>query len=88
MKSVRIILHGKVQGVGFRYYAYRKAMEHQIRGFARNSYDGSVLIEATGTEESLEEFIDWCSEGPPRAQVEKISINSIPFEDFKEFTVG
>ena len=55
MKQGAIIkVFGKVQGVGFRYYTQRKAVELGITGFVQNRPDGSVYIEAEGEEEDLD----------------------------------
>lgn len=63
---------GKVQGVGFRYFAQQKANEIGITGWVKNSRDGSVLVVAQGDETDLNTFIDYLQIGPTRARVEGI----------------
>jgi len=46
MKRVRIIVDGRVQGIGFRYYVSKRAQEHDIKGYVRNMPDGRVEIDA------------------------------------------
>jgi len=58
MHSWKIIARGRVQGVGFRHYAQTCARRCGITGYVRNLYDGSVLIEATGDQESLNRFCE------------------------------
>ncbi len=63
-------IHGKVQGVGFRFEAMRKAKELRLAGFARNERDGTVYIEAQGDKENLEKFLHWCEHhGPLLAEI-------------------
>ena len=52
----KIVVRGKVQGVGFRNAAWRKAMEFGIRGSVRNLDDGSVEILASATEKEFKVF--------------------------------
>jgi acylphosphatase len=87
IKSVRINIYGKVQGVGFRYYALQKANEMGIYGFVKNRTDGSVYIEADGETEILEQFILWLRKGPSWSRVDEIKVNDIPFNNYKCFVV-
>lgn len=52
-----IIFYGRVQGVGFRYYARRAAEYVGATGWVRNEYDGSVTMEIQGTEEQIDQVI-------------------------------
>jgi len=72
MKHITIRVHGRVHGVFFRDSALRKANELGITGFARNDLDGSVYIEAEGEEAALGEFVNWCNDGPPMAEVREV----------------
>lgn len=80
METKAAILHvfGKVQGVGFRYYTHKKAVELQISGFVKNMNDGSVYIEAEGEPDKLEQFIAWCEVGPSWARVVKVDRQNAP----------
>ena len=60
----KIVMRGKVQGVGFRNATWRKAMELGIRGSVRNLDDGSVEILASATDKEFIIFENWCREGP------------------------
>ncbi len=79
MKRVHLIVSGIVQGVGFRHNTRRKARLMQLSGYARNLPDGSVEIEAQGTPEALERFIQWVHFGPPDAKVESVRQNELLF---------
>jgi acylphosphatase len=85
-KAVSIQVFGKVQGVGFRFYTHRKALELNLKGFVQNRPDGSVYIEAGGQEENIDQFILWCNNGPAWARVSKIQRQELPaigYEDFR-----
>jgi acylphosphatase len=87
MKAVQIIVRGKVQGVGFRYYSRKKAAEFDVKGFVKNQPDGSVYIEAEGKTIDLETFVDWCRKGPMWAKVREFTISDIPFSGFTVFEI-
>ncbi len=72
MKHLDIKIFGRVQGVGFRASAKKKAEELQITGFAGNEPDGTVFIETEGEEENLEKFLNWCKGGTIFARVDKV----------------
>ncbi|MBN1415376.1 MAG: acylphosphatase [Bacteroidales bacterium] len=84
----KIIIHGSVQGVGFRYSARKIAYHLGINGFVRNLPDGSVFIEAEGHEDAMEEFIRWCHTGPSRAIIQSVSIEEGPPVQFSEFKIA
>lgn len=75
MKSrVHIVIYGIVQGVGYRYSTYRKALQLGITGWVRNKNDGSVEAVFEGAREKLEEMLSWCREGPSGAYVSEIKV--------------
>lgn len=73
MQLTHIQVFGKVQGVYFRQSTRIKAIELGIKGFVRNEEDGSVYIEALCEADQLAALISWCYEGPPHAEVERVS---------------
>jgi acylphosphatase len=66
-------ISGRVQGVGFRFFAERVANQLGIRGYVKNLWDGSVEVYAVGDENSLEEFKRHLAEGPRSARVNNIA---------------
>jgi acylphosphatase len=74
VKHFKLSVSGKVQGVFFRASTKEAAERLGINGFVRNEPDGSVYIEAEGEEEKLNQFVEWCRVGPPRARVEKLEM--------------
>ena len=69
--SVTVILHGRVQGVGFRWWTCRQATGAGIRGTVRNLPDGSVEVRAAGPGDALARFLEALRRGPPGARVER-----------------
>lgn len=86
-KHLNIKIYGLVQGIFFRATAKEQANKLTITGFARNEPDGSVYIEAEGEKKNLDEFLKWCNQGPPMAQVEKVLVTEDKLKNFKEFEV-
>jgi len=86
-KALMIIVSGKVQGVGFRYSALKKANELGIKGYVRNKSDGTVYIEIEGEPETLDFFIMWCKNGPSWSQVNDVYIEDIPLSNFVSFEI-
>ena len=84
--KVLFSVEGKVQGVGYRYFVYRKAKELNIRGYVRNLFDGSVEALAEGKENNIEIFYEHLKTGPFRSNVQKVSREIIDspmeFDDF------
>lgn len=83
----KIHVMGYVQGVGFRWSAAREADRHGITGFVRNLPDGSVYIEAEGTSNQLNSFVDWCRRGPGLGFVESVTTDPYPPVNYKDFRI-
>ena len=87
MKTIRLTVKGKVQGVYYRASAKNKASELGITGWIKNLPDNNVEIRATSDDDLLKQFIDWCRQGPSRAIVNELIIEELPFEPFKDFRI-
>jgi acylphosphatase len=70
----RLIITGRVQGVGFRFYTQRKARELGLAGWVRNCRDGSVEAVIQGAPPAVEAMIAWARRGPPSAVVADVRI--------------
>jgi acylphosphatase len=70
----RAVVTGRVQGVFYRDSCQQMARRFGVRGSVRNLSDGSVEVVAEGPRESVEPFLDWCRQGPPRATVTGMTI--------------
>ncbi|MDD5751378.1 MAG: acylphosphatase [Candidatus Peribacteraceae bacterium] len=87
MTALRIKITGLVQGVFFRAHAKEQADTRGLRGWVRNSKDGTVEIHAEGTEESLKELEAWCHRGPPEARVENVQSQNALEEQHRSFEI-
>jgi len=76
VKLVRaeIIVSGLVQGVGFRYFVLRNAMDLGLKGYTKNQYDGTVLTEVEGEKYLIEEMFNKLKVGPMHSDVRDIKI--------------
>lgn len=87
MKTVRLIVKGKVQGVFFRATAKDVADLIGVKGWVRNLPDDNVEIMATAAEDILQKFIGWCKQGPPKAQVDEVIVEEIRLREFNGFKI-
>ncbi len=69
---LRLLIHGRVQGIGFRFSTVRQAQKLDLTGWVRNNPDGTVEIVTEGEKENLQKLLAWCQRGPLLAQVDKI----------------
>jgi acylphosphatase len=69
---------GRVQGVGFRYFVLREAMDLGLDGWVANASDGSVRCVAEGSRERLERLLERLNEGPAAAVVDRVSAAWMP----------
>jgi acylphosphatase len=74
MRSVRLTITGRVQGVGYRIWAERAAQALGIRGWVRNRGDGGVELMATGADEAIAALIEACRRGPRAAVVTAVDV--------------
>jgi acylphosphatase len=65
-------VHGRVQGVGFRYFVQREAQKLGLSGWVRNLRSGQVEVAAEGSEDDLKSLLDVLRKGPPMAWVERV----------------
>ena len=88
MNVLKIIVYGKVQGVWFRKYTQKKAIELNLIGFVTNRKDGTVYIEVANSPVGINLFLKWLeNEGSPLSKVSKIKTitcnKKINFNEFK-----
>lgn len=87
MNRYDITVTGRVQGVGFRYFAQLEAKQRELTGWVRNEDDGSVRIEAQGNEDAVNAFIRTLAQARYPAEVDDvipITIDNVENEmDFK-----
>jgi acylphosphatase len=78
--ALHLLIKGRVQGVGYRYYAQHSAAALGITGYVRNQPDGAVEIVAEGDEEALNELVNVLRKGPSFAFVEDVEVRKMPAE--------
>lgn len=87
MKHINIRITGKVQGVFYRKNTVQQALRLNIKGFVQNQPDGSVYAEAAGSGEALDQFINWCKNGPDQAEVTEVKTENGERKNFEEFII-
>ncbi|MCK5879770.1 MAG: acylphosphatase [Holophagae bacterium] len=87
VKRVHLIVHGRVQGVGFRYFAATVAVRHKIMGFVRNCGNGTVEVDAEGSEEALQSFLAEIRRGPSYGHMEQIEETLLPPKGYISFDI-
>ena len=87
MRTIRaeIFIEGRVQGVGFRAFARRKAQENGVFGWVANVGDSQVKAVLEGPEDGVEKIIQLLHEGPTGARVDRVEV-SFNFPATGEFT--
>jgi acylphosphatase len=73
---MHVVVSGRVQGVGFRWFVREAAIELGLAGWVRNRPDGNVEIAADGADERVARFRELLREGPPYAMV--VSVDDVP----------
>ena len=73
-----VIIFGKVQGVGFRYWLYKKAIKKNMRGFVKNRISGEVEALLIGNDEDVNELIKQCEKGPSS------NVTQVKIQDYKQ----
>ena len=87
-KTVRWIIHGRVQGVFFRDTARQVARRLNIKGSAVNLSDGTVEVIAEGAANAVKQFQSWLEMGPDMAKVTKVETVDLEHTEFKDFKIG
>ncbi len=87
-KTVRALVVGRVQGVGFRQSCRHSARSLDLVGWVRNLSDGRVEVLAQGEPESVDRLIDWLWTGPPMAHVAGVESDNVAADEtLKDFFI-
>ena len=78
MRTVRVRISGRVQGVFFRTSCARVAEDLGIAGWVRNLPLGDLEAVFQGGDQAVADMLTWCKEGPPQARVEKVEVEDEP----------
>jgi acylphosphatase len=70
--AVRVVIEGRVQGVGFRWWLMGRANARGLRGWVRNRREGTVEALFHGPESDVRDMVELCGEGPPVARIRNV----------------
>jgi acylphosphatase len=83
-----IIVEGRVQGVGYRYFVRSKAQELNLTGYTRNNPGGEVVVVAEGEKTDLDTLVDYLQIGPHLSRIRNILISKSPFSgQYEDFVI-
>ncbi len=87
MPTMHLLIKGDVQGVFYRATAKKIADKLNLTGWIKNTKEGDVEAMITGKENQLEEFIEWCRNGPEKAGVEDVIVTQEKETSFDDFEI-
>lgn len=87
MQRATVLISGLVQGVGFRFFARKKALELGVMGYAENLSDGRVEVVAEGEVVDLEQLIHQLRQGPRGSRVDNVDVQWSNSTGLKGFQV-
>lgn len=89
MKTIKAIVSGKVQGVGYRMATRDRATQLNVRGYVQNLSNGNVKIIALGEDSSVNFLLEWAKSGPSSATVDRVETEVVSenIEEFTDFTI-
>ena len=73
-----LLVSGRVQGVGYRWFASRSAESLGLTGWARNRREGTVELEVFGPRPRIEQLVQQLREGPPASDVTEVAVHWLP----------
>jgi DNA ligase D-like protein (predicted 3'-phosphoesterase) len=85
--AIRAVVHGEVQGVGFRDATVSRARELRVTGWVRHGGDGTVLLHAEGLERVVESLVAFLHDGPSPARVSGVAIERVAVEGHEQFAI-
>jgi acylphosphatase len=85
--AIRAIVHGRVQGVGFRDATMRRATALELYGWVRNGRDGELLVHAEGPPHAIEALEAFLEDGPPAADVDEVTVERVRPEGHEQFAI-
>lgn len=87
MRARHVVVHGFVQGVGFRWSTLHEARRLGVAGWVRNRDDGSVEVVAEGAEASVDALVAWLHHGPRSASVSRVEVGQAQPQGYAGFEV-
>jgi acylphosphatase len=87
LQSISITVKGIVQSVYYRQSAKETALRYGITGEVKNLVNADVHIVATGSEQQLKKFVEWCKKGPDTAVVSDVIVEDVGLQSFESFKI-
>jgi acylphosphatase len=87
LSARRYLIKGRVQGVGYRYFAKNAAEKLGLTGYARNLDDGSVEVVAVGPESKVADLLASLQRGPRLSEVRGVEHEPAPIESHSSFEI-
>ncbi|RJX72848.1 acylphosphatase [Vibrio sinensis] len=87
IKSVKFMVSGVVQGVGFRYHTCNEGLKLHLTGYAKNLANGDVEVVACGEPEQLEQLEQWLQTGPKTSRVDRVDKEAISLKEYISFEI-
>lgn len=84
---VRLLISGRVQGVGYRFNTQQQAIDRELTGWVRNLADGRVEAEIEGPRAEVESMLIWCQSGPLAAEVRHIDVEDRSVQQYSTFVI-
>ena len=88
MIAKRVLIEGRVQGVGFRYACAREAIAAGLVGVVRNLPDGRVEAVFEGSPDPVDALVAWCRRGPGSARVQSVRVADAAVTGATDFRIG
>ena len=87
MTARRAVVSGRVQGVGFRFFAERAAKKAGVHGWVRNLDDGRVETVVEGSDDAVERYLEELRRGPHGSRVTDVAVEDGPSDNFDSFEI-
>ncbi|MDX2085038.1 MAG: acylphosphatase [Candidatus Melainabacteria bacterium] len=85
LRTIRLLISGRVQGVFYRATMAEAAQQLNITGWCRNLPDGRVEAIVQGLAGPLDALIAWCHQGPPKAQVHAVDVQAVASDEVASY---
>ncbi len=82
-----VLISGRVQGVGYRYFTQQEAIRRHLQGWVRNLPDGRVEAVFEGNESPVKQIISWCHQGPKSAEPTDVIVTYQEPEGLQGFNI-
>lgn len=85
--TARVLVFGFVQGVGFRRFVKKNALNLGLKGWVKNLHDGRVEVLIQGSKENIEKFVKICEKGTFFSDIKSVQVEWEEEQDFDDFSI-